>query len=174
MTVSMMQCSRMRVEGPANLCKANSRDEHREQTRLSRIIKRLFHFWPGKGSKWQRGSGPKAVVSRPVSAALSRAFTVARLNSMKPEKKTASHTQTKQEKPDALETPIEHCLVNGGFPLLWSNKPYFKWLQNGDLLRSPKPAKHTHNGKDEHAVASQQQVLTDHEALCGECSSSHC
>ena len=31
----------------------------------------------------------------------------------------------------------EHCLVNGGFPLFWRKKPYFKWLQNGDLLRSP-------------------------------------
>ena len=32
----------------------------------------------------------------------------------------------------------KHCLVNGGFQLYFGAKATcFKWLQNGDLLRSP-------------------------------------
>ena len=40
-------------------------------------------------------------------------------------------------KQGSLHYTPEHCLVHGGFPLFWWKKPCFKWLQNGDLLRSP-------------------------------------
>ena len=44
------------------------------------------------------------------------------------------------QKVQVLQGPLhytpEHCLINGGFPLLWWTKPCFKWA-NMYLLRSP-------------------------------------